>query len=126
MKPRSEIKSELEGKSNRAFAFACVGIMQANPDSFSEDDISALQDPDRCKGIYDYRLPVLNAVASESLANDDEVRINKRQRYYRDVFELRGERFVITNNWFGRDCINRENRGPFLDWILSRTASPSA
>ena len=117
---REGVRAGLAKLENKDFARACVSLMRDG--GMPAEDFERLADPDFCEREFGSAFPVLRRTfAACGNLPKGEVMVDGAQRYYYDVHEIRGKRYLVTNDWYGfRPGARRNNRSPFVEWLLSR------
>ena len=118
--PETQARKRLANLENKDFATACMVLMRKG--GISPEDVEKLADKDYCDAEFGNARPILKRTfAKGPEVPRDEAKVDGSQRYYYAVHELAGRRYIVTNEWHGlRKGARRNNRAPFVDWMLKR------
>ncbi len=84
-------------------------------------DIALLTDSHACTEMFRSDYPMLLQVENDSTKIDQASRDNTgRIRYYKTPYHIYGQYYIFTNHLYGPESTHRDNRTPFLEWILDK------
>ena len=103
---------------NKDFAFRCIKLLQQ---SNRKHDIEMLTDADFCKRKFDMNYAILNEVAAfGSVDRNVYLDTAGNRRYYPEIIELFGHRYILCNDWYYNCKSNvRDTRTDFVNWVLA-------
>ena len=119
---REAVRLQLQGLENKAFARKCMELMRKG--RMADEDVFNLEDKGFCESAFGGGFPVLKRTSAKyGPVPRGEALVNGDQKYYYDVFELNGRHYIVTNDWYGfKPGARRNNRAPFVEWMLDRIA----
>lgn len=91
----------------------------------TEEEISLLTDRAYCSQNFSSSFPMLKAI-EPNLTVEEQIKDSYgRNRYYGSTYTLLGRQFVFTSQLYGlgNSPTTRDNRAPFLKWLLDRFAT---
>ena len=90
---------------------------------FDERDIDLLTNRTACSEQFRSDYAFLLQVNNDPDEIDRKIRDNTgRVRYYKDPYFLNGEYYVFTSQLYNSGSTHRDNRTPFFNWIIKKTA----
>lgn len=120
---KAKIAGNLSELENRDFAFACIDLL-AKRGLTPEIDANTLLNPSFCKTRFGSTFAILQDVTGHNARDIDLMTKDGkgRRRYYDRVFRVGQKDYIVMNDWYGKSKSPRDNRSPFLNWLLSRIA----
>lgn len=119
-----QLPAGLEGVDslvNQRFAMRCLEYLRAHSSNLDED-LETLCSEEGCKAAFNHDralLKLLDGWNNPEKAREDG---NGHPRYYKAPIELKGRRYLVSKEWYGLGEGDRDNRTPFLEWLLTRLA----
>ncbi|MBR3234544.1 MAG: HNH endonuclease [Atopobiaceae bacterium] len=105
---------------NKDFASRCLEHLESH-DLNLRKDLDTLCSKEGCKSAFNHDQALLKRVDSavdQAATREDG---HGYARYYATPKNLLGQCFLISKEWYGLGKNERDNRTPFLKWVLSRT-----
>ena len=110
------MRERLEQIDNKPFAFECMRLLECH--NVPIGVIRQLTDGDYCKEYFNSKKAVLKEVGAT--ASTEEIYDGtSKPRFYSEVCHYQGYHFLITNYWYGPKTKLKDNRTPFMNWVLS-------
>lgn len=111
------MKDELLKLKNKDFALRCIKILEQER---REQDIIRLTDADYCKQKFDMNYAILSEVSRfGSVDRSAYLDATGNRRYYPDILDLFGRRYILCNDWYYNNKTNtRDTRTDFVNWVL--------
>ena len=109
----------LQIEKNEKFAKEAMRILSEKV-GFTAEMITKMTDIEWSRKITRRALSLLLEIPVDSTSEDIEKLItdsNGHNRYYPDVYDILGKKYVIINNWFYNGKSGIDNRTPFVEWI---------
>ena len=110
------MRNRLEGLSNKSFAFECLRLLEGH--NVPIEIIRKLTDADYCKDHFKSVKAILKEVGA-TVTTDEIYDGTSKPRFYSEVCYYQDYRFLITNYWYGPQTQLKDNRTPFMEWVLS-------
>lgn len=111
-----ENKENLLGLKNKEFIMECMNIISKNG---SNDDVLKLTDYNYCTQFFNMYFAILQQVPPVGLVPADLHSKAGKRRYYPDIISLFDQRYIVCNDWYYKNKINkRDTRSPFVQWVL--------
>ncbi len=107
---------------NKDFAAAIMGFL-SKYQILSDTDISVATSRDECRERFSSSYPMLLEIDPQYPLTAQIQDAAGRKRFYDTIYKLNGRSFVMTSQLYGLGSSPsmRDNRTPFLKWILDRT-----
>ncbi|GHV59526.1 hypothetical protein FACS1894103_3070 [Campylobacterota bacterium] len=107
---------------NKQFIPECFKLIQSW--DISDSDFKALTDVDIANAVikpqHRYTYPIVVEVAIDEEVTQAITHIKKRRRYYDNIFEYKGKRYLLCNDWYypPRSKKNtKDTRTEFIEWL---------
>ena len=108
---------------NADFAKTIMGLAEIYQ-FLSEEDIELLSNRSACSEKFSSDYAFLLSVKNNEEEIDKKIRDNTgRVRYYKNPYLLNGNYYVFTSQLYGPGGTHRDNRTPFLKWIIEKASS---
>ncbi|MBQ2951168.1 MAG: AAA family ATPase [Prevotella sp.] len=110
----------LKNLSNKDFMVSFAGIVN-DFDLLQKEDIENLQDHDWCRDNIKHEYTIIKSI-SKNVSNTlvEEKKDNTgRQRYYDNVFYIRGKNVLLSSEWYDGTGRKPDNKTIFINWLRS-------
>ena len=110
----------LKNLSNKDFMVSFAGIVN-DFDLLQKKDIENLQDHDWCRDNIKHEYTIIKSI-SKNVSNTlvEEKKDNTgRQRYYDNVFYIRGKNVLLSSEWYDGTGRKPDNKTIFINWLRS-------
>lgn len=112
---------------NKKFAEECINILKDI--NISDENIDVLLDVEKTnnnlKSIYSYTYSILKEVSVNGIITNEMRMENGNLRYYPDRYFINERAYLLCNDWYypsiGKKNV-KDNRTPFLNWVLKLKA----
>lgn len=110
----------LKNLSNKDFMVSFAGIVN-DFDLLQKEDIENLQDHDWCRDNIKHEYTIIKSISKNvSNALVEEKKDNTgRQRYYDNVFYIRGKNVLLSSEWYDGTGRKPDNKSIFINWLRS-------
>ena len=110
----------LKNLSNKDFMVSFAGIVN-DFDLFQKEDIENLQNHDWCRDNIRHEYTIIKPLSKDvSNALVEEKKDNTgRQRYYDNVFYIRGKNVLLSSEWYDGTGRKPDNKTIFINWLKS-------
>jgi hypothetical protein len=109
------MRERLENLGNKSFAFECMALLERH--NVPLEVIRQLTDGAYCKEHFNSRKAILKEVGATVSSEEIYDRTNK-PRFYSEICHYQGYHFLITNYWYGPQTQLKDNRTPFIEWVM--------
>ena len=108
----------LKNLSNKDFMVSFAGIVN-DFDLLQKEDIENLQDHDWCRDNIRHEYTIIKPLSKNvSNALVEEKKDNTgRQRYYDNVFYIRGKNVLLSSEWYDGTGRKPDNKTIFINWL---------
>ena len=110
----------LKNLSNKDFMVSFAGIVN-DFDLLQKEDMENLQDHDWCRDNIKHEYTIIKSI-SKNVSNTlvEEKKDNTgRQRYYDNVFYIRGKNVLLSSEWYDGTGRKPDNKTIFINWLRS-------
>jgi hypothetical protein len=118
-KNMTELLSKMQ---NKKFIFTCLDMLN-KAGKLSEKSINLLSNRDYCSTNFLCpfailsEVPIFNEISIEYYIDN-----SGHRRYYPERYVIGEKAYIVTNHWYGPNKSNRDNRTPFMLWVLNLLA----
>ena len=110
---------DVDELANKGFVSRCLAYLESHSASLKAD-LETLCSKKECKSAFNHDQALLKQVddvANQARARKDD---NGHPRYYATPITIHGRLYLVSSEWYGLGKTGRDNRTPFLEWVLSR------
>ena len=108
----------VDSRPNKQFVLRCLTYLESHS-SDKQRDLSVLLSSALCKKEFNHDFPVLKQRVASGMPTPEERMVNGYYRYYQDALMLWGDSYLVSKEWYGQGTTDRDNRTPFLNWVVS-------
>ena len=122
----SKLKGSIE-LPNADYAKTIMEMLEKHQ-ILTAEEISLLTDQTFCSSNFRSSFPMLKAIEPNLTVEEQIKDASGRNRYYGTTYTLLGGLFVFTSQLYGLGSspTTRDNRTPFLEWVLARFSTAEA
>ena len=113
--------NNLKNLSNKDFMVSFAGIIN-DFDFLQEKDIINLQNHDWCRDYLKHEYTVIKKISKNvsNLLVEEKKDNTGRQRYYDNIFYLRGKNVLLSSEWYNGTGKKPDNKALFINWLNSK------
>ena len=113
--------NNLKNLSNKDFMVSFAGIIN-DFDLLQEKDIMNLQNHDWCRDYLKHEYTVIKQISKKvsDLLVEGKKDNTGRQRYYDNIFYLRGKNVLLSSEWYNGTGKKPDNKALFINWLNSK------
>ncbi|MDD6918432.1 MAG: hypothetical protein PUI80_02135 [Peptoniphilaceae bacterium] len=106
--------------NNKQLVLKCFELLIKN-DAIDNEDITNLLNEEYCKLKFSRtKFPVLIEIDNENEIDKYAKDNNEWQRYYKQIININGRKFLVSNFWYGSNGSQVDSKAPFYEWVISK------